>query len=120
MESRRRTGPDYTVGMSDAAVIVCSTLPAGLDPGPIARALVEERLAACVQVLPAMQSVYRWEGAVETADERALLIKTTSRRVSALETRLRSLHPYEVPEFLVLRAEGGSAAYLRWLDDAVG
>jgi periplasmic divalent cation tolerance protein len=65
-----------------------------------------------------MRSVYRWKGAVERADERQLLIKTTTERLAELEARLRQLHPYDVPEFIVLPITQGSAAYLSWLSDS--
>src|SRR5688572_24601443 len=97
------------------AVIVLSTFPADQDPGPLARTLVEERLAACVNVLPPMQSTYRWQGKVEQAAERQLVIKTTPSRWKALKARLVELHPYEVPEVLILLADGGSRDYLDWV-----
>ncbi len=100
------------------AVIVLTTLAADADAGAIARALVDERLAACVNVLPAMDSIYRWKDRVEREPEQQLVIKTSARRVPALEARLRELHPYEVPEFLVIRAAGGSRTYLRWLAES--
>ena len=100
---------------SDQFVIVLTTLPAEGDAEGFASQLVEERLAACVNVLPAMRSVYRWKGSVERADERQLVIKTTAERVSALESRLKELHPYEVPEFVVLPIIAGSPAYLSFL-----
>ncbi len=81
----------------------------------VARTLVEERLAACVNVLPAMASVYRWQGEVQQEVEEQVVIKTTSERVAALEQRLREMHPYELPEFLVITADAGSEAYLRWV-----
>ena len=96
-------------------MIVLTTLPAEGDAEGFASQLVEERLAACVNVLPAMRSVYRWKGSVERADERQLVIKTTAERVSALESRLKELHPYEVPEFVVLPIIAGSPAYLSFL-----
>ena len=101
-------------------VLVLTTYPA--DPGAekFARTLVEERLAACVSVLPPMRSTYRWKGTVETADERQVLIKTKAASVAALENRVRELHPYEVPEFLVLNIAAGGAAYLSWLNESVG
>jgi periplasmic divalent cation tolerance protein len=99
------------------AVIVLSTWPAGEDPGPTAATLVEERLAACVNVLPEMDSVYRWKNAVEHGRERQLLIKTTRMRVDAVVARLRQLHPYEVPEALIVPVIGGADAYLSWLAD---
>lgn len=102
------------------AVIVVSTWPAGEDPGPAASALVEERLAACVNVLPPMESVYLWKNTLERSQERQLLIKTTRARVDALVARLKQLHPYELPEALVIPVVGGSEPYLAWLADCVG
>ncbi len=100
-------------------VIVLSTWPAGSDAAEAAKALVGERLAACVSISAAMTSVYRWEGRVDEAAECQLVIKSTEENLAALETRLTALHPYEVPEFLVLRASSGSDAYLGWLRGAV-
>lgn len=97
------------------AVIALTTLPADADAAALARTLVDERLAACVNVLPVMQSVYRWQEAVQQDDERQLVIKTWRDRLASLEARVKSLHPYDVPEFLVLDAAGGSSAYLEWL-----
>jgi periplasmic divalent cation tolerance protein len=82
---------------------------------PLARALVDERLAACVNIHGPMTSIYRWKGEVEREAERQLIIKTTRDRVPALEARIRALHSYELPEFIVVSAEGGSAAYLDWV-----
>ena len=81
----------------------------------VARVLVEERLAACVNVLPAMTSIYRWQGTVQQEAEEQMVIKTTADRLGDLETRLRELHPYELPEFLVITADAGSEAYLKWV-----
>jgi periplasmic divalent cation tolerance protein len=97
------------------AVIVLVTWPAGEDAGPVANTLVEERLAACVNLLPEMDSVYRWKNTVERERERQMVIKTTASRVNALMARIKQLHPYEVPEMLVLPVVGGSEAYLEWL-----
>ncbi len=102
------------------AVIVFSTWPAEEDPGPAAATLVEERLAACVNVLPAMESVYRWKNTVERSRERQLIIKTTRAHVDAVVARLRQLHPYEVPEALVVPVVGGAEDYLSWLAECVG
>ena len=96
-------------------VIVLSTFPADQDPIPLATSLVDERLAACVNVLPPMQSIYRWEGKVERATEQQLVIKTTGRQVEALKARLADLHPYDVPEVLVLPSSAGADSYLAWL-----
>ena len=100
-------------------VLVLTTIGADADATALARTLVEERLAACVTIGAPMTSVYRWKGAVEQDREQPLVIKTTGDRLAALETRLRALHPYEVPEFLVLSASGGSTAYLDWVRGSV-
>ena len=100
---------------ADDAVIVLTTVSADTDAGALARTLVDERVAACVSILPPMTSVYRWKGNVEEEREQQLLIKTTRDRLEALETRLHQLHPYDVPEFLVFAAEGISGAYAEWL-----
>jgi periplasmic divalent cation tolerance protein len=100
-------------------VIVLTTWPASSDAGAFARTLVEERLAACVNVLGQMQSTYRWKDTIETDAERQVLIKTTEARLGELEARIRTLHPYEIPEFLVFRVEGGSESYLSWVNETV-
>jgi periplasmic divalent cation tolerance protein len=101
-------------------VLVLTTVGADADALTIARTLVEEHLVACVNVLPPMTSVYRWRGRVEEDQERQIVMKTTRKQVSALEQRLRQLHPYELPEFLVLATSGGSAAYLEWVRENCG
>jgi len=103
---------------ANSAVIVLTTLSASTDAAAFARVLVTDRLAACVNVLPEMTSLYRWKGAIEEESEQQLVIKTTSDRVAAIEARFRELHPYELPEFIVLTAEA-SAAYAAWLDESV-
>jgi periplasmic divalent cation tolerance protein len=96
-------------------VILLTTVP-GSDAGEhLARALVEERLAACVNLLPAMTSTYRWQGSIHQEEERQLVIKSTRDRVDAIRARLSSLHPYDVPELLVLPVEQGGDAYLDWV-----
>jgi periplasmic divalent cation tolerance protein len=96
-------------------VLVLTTVPADDRGEAIARALVDERLAACVNVLGPMTSFYRWHGAVERDVERQLLIKTTRGRVAALQARLVELHPYDLPEFVVLPVSEGGPAYLDWV-----
>ena len=100
--------------MSDV-VVVLTTVPTGGKGQEIAQTLVEERLAACVNVLAPMTSTYRWRGAVERESEHQVIIKTTLNRVPAVQTRLATLHPYEVPEFLVLSVADSSAAYFEWV-----
>jgi periplasmic divalent cation tolerance protein len=95
-------------------VILLTTLQDEERAEAIARALVTERLAACVNVLPPMISIYRWKGTVERDVERQLVVKTTRDRVAAVQSRVRELHPYELPELLVLPAAGG-AEYLDWV-----
>ncbi len=102
---------------SDVAIVL-TTLGAGSDAAAFARTLVEERLAACVNVIGPVTSIYRWNGKVEQDAEQQLVIKTTIARVEALEARVKALHPYDVPEFLVLSAAGGSDAYLAWVRDS--
>jgi periplasmic divalent cation tolerance protein len=106
--------------MPDEYVIVLSTLPPGRETARLAAILVEERLAACVNLLPPMTSTYRWAGAVETATEHQVVIKTTRARVAALWERLRALHPYDVPEFVVLPILDGNDAYLKWIGESTG
>jgi periplasmic divalent cation tolerance protein len=101
-----------------SAVIVLTTLPEDADAGALARTLVEERLAACVSVLPPMRSIYRWNNGVEEEREQQLVIKTAPAGLERLTARLLALHPYETPELLVLEA-GGSEAYLRWVGESV-
>ena len=94
--------------------IVLTTFAVG-QAMAVARTLVEERLAACVNVLPVMASVYRWQGEVQQEAEEQVVIKTTTDRVAAVEQRVRELHPYELPEFLVITADAGAEAYLKWV-----
>jgi periplasmic divalent cation tolerance protein len=96
-----------------ACLVLCTAPPEAAHD--IARALVEERLAACVSLVPGLRSVYRWEGALRDDPETQLLIKTRTERLQALSGRLEALHPYEVPELLVIEPSGGSTAYLAWL-----
>jgi len=85
----------------------------------LARMLVEQRLAACVNILPGARSVYRWKENIEEAEEAMLVIKTTAANVQLVEEALKSLHSYEVPEFLVLDVDGVSDAYLQWIQSSV-
>lgn len=101
--------------MNHEHVIVLTTLPIDADGPAFARGIVGERLAACVNLLPPMESIYRWEGAIEHESERQVVIKTSRERVVALWDRVRELHPYDVPEFLVLPVVDGNDAYLRWV-----
>ena len=98
-----------------AIVLVISTFESREQAEPIARALVEERLAACANLLPGCLSVYRWQGAIERADEALMLAKTTRARYPAPERRLRELHPYELPEIVAVAPDRVLAAYADWV-----
>ena len=99
----------------EQALLVLTNLADMASAQALARALVERRLAACVNVLPAVQSIYRWNGAVEEAAEVTLLIKTTAARYAELEQAIRALHPYELPEVIAVTVSAGSPAYLGWI-----
>ena len=101
-------------------VLVLSTVVDDGRAEVLARTLVDERLAACVNLHAPMLSFYRWKGQVERDTERQLVIKTTRGRLPALETRLRELHSYELPELIVISVDEGSAAYLGWVVDQTG
>ena len=102
------------------ALVVLVTAPSADEAARIARALVEEGLAACGNVVPGLRSIYRWEGKVQDDAEALLLLKTTRARFDALRARVLALHPYQVPEVLALPVEAGSAAYLAWIAESVG
>ena len=104
----------------DQAICVFVTVPDAAVAQTIARALVEERLVACVNDTGPVTSVYRWKGQVETETERLLMMKTRRARFAELERRVRALHPYEVPEVIALPIAAGSDAYLRWIGEQTG
>lgn len=97
------------------ALLCLSTAPDLATARMLADVLVGERLAACVNLLPGLQSVYRWQGRVESGNEVLLLIKTTRTCLPALQERIVALHPYELPEVLAVEAAGGLPAYLDWV-----
>lgn len=101
----------------DALLCLC-TCPDAATAERLAASLVEERLAACVSLVPGLRSIYRWQGAIQRDEELLLLIKTTRARYPALQARLPALHPYELPELLAVEVADGLPAYLRWLADA--
>jgi periplasmic divalent cation tolerance protein len=97
-------------------VLVLTTMPADERANGLGQTLVEERLAACVNVHEPMTSIYRWQGKIEVDSERQVVIKTTREKLSALEARLRELHPYELPELIVLDGSAGDA-YGAWIGE---
>lgn len=99
-------------------VVITTSLTTREDAHRIAGALIDERLAACVQLTP-IESHYRWDGELAQASELLLTIKTTAARAPAAEARIAALHSYALPELLIMPVIGGSAAYLAWIDEAV-
>lgn len=98
-------------------IVVLSTCGSAEEAEKIARGLVESRLAACVNVIPGLRSVYRWRGAVESASEWLLLIKSSRDLMEKLRAELEKLHSYKVPEILALPVVAGSVSYLNWLEE---
>ena len=106
--------PPMIVPATDARLVLTTT--GSREEGEqIARALLEDRLAACINIVPGLTSIYRWKGDIETASEFLLLIKTTAASLERLESTLQRLHTYDVPEFLVLTPTSAAHAYLDWL-----
>ena len=104
--------------MTDALVVITTT-ETEADAERLARLLVESELAACVQVLPRMTSIYRWQGKIDQSGEVLLLIKTTRAAYAQLETTIKQNHSYQTPEVIALPVEAGSAEYLKWLAASV-
>jgi periplasmic divalent cation tolerance protein len=98
-------------------LVVLSTVGSAEDAERIARELVERGLAACVNVVPNLVSIYRFRGKLERDEERLLIMKTTAERLPALQQAVVELHPYELPELIALRVEAGYAPYLAWLEE---
>ena len=116
LRTRKRTGGGGRAAAEPArAVVMLSTAGARDEAERIARALVDERLAACVNVVAPITSIYRWKGAVERAEEVLLVVKTRTALTARVATRIRELHSYELPEAIVLPIDGGAADYLAWI-----
>ena len=101
------------------AIVALSTVANEADAQRIGRALVERRLAACVNVVPGVTSIYTWKGTVSTDAELLLVIKTRREKLDEMRRALVELHPYEVPELIAVAIEGGHPAYLEWIDSSV-
>jgi periplasmic divalent cation tolerance protein len=101
--------------MNEEPLLACSTFPESETARRIAHQLVTENLAACANIIPAVESIYRWQDKVENAPETLVFFKTTAARYVAFQERLKSLHPYEVPEIICLRIANGLPEYLRWV-----
>lgn len=105
--------------MNDGGIVVLTTVASEDDAKRLAHIVVEQRLAACVNILPQVQSIYRWEGRVTEESEHLLLIKTVRDRLDELQEAVLAAHPYEVPEFVVLEIDQISGPYHQWLLDSV-
>ena len=99
----------------EQVIIVMTHLPDAATAEALAGALIETRLAACASFTPGVQSVYRWQGKIERANEVTLMIKTTQRHYAALEAAIRAAHPYELPEIIALPVVAGLSTYLQWV-----
>jgi periplasmic divalent cation tolerance protein len=106
--------------MDSPSLVIYCTCPDPVTAERIAEALVSERLAACVNLVPGLTSIYRWQGQIQRDNEWLLIIKTRNTIYPLLETRIRDLHPYAVPEIIALPIQAGSAAYLDWIVDSTG
>ena len=115
MTLQRDTPSPVEIAPPDGVLVAISNAPDAQTAERIARALVEERLAACVNLLAPCTSIYRWQGALEQSAEVPMLIKTTRRRWPALEARFRELHPYQVPELVALAPDAILPAYASWV-----
>lgn len=98
-----------------SALVVLTNLPDRAAAEKLAASLIEQRVAACVNILAPCRSVYRWQGAVQNDEEHPMLIKTTTERYAALEAAIRAAHPYDLPEIVALPIERGLPAYLNWI-----
>ncbi|HSP45980.1 MAG TPA: divalent-cation tolerance protein CutA [Chthoniobacterales bacterium] len=105
--------------MADKVVLVLSTFPDVETARRIARDLVAENFAACANVIPKVESIYRWQGKIEQGDEALVLFKTTAARFAAFQEKLKSLHPYDVPEIMSTPIADGWPAYLQWVRENV-
>jgi len=106
-------------GRATASILVLCTCPDRDTAERIATALVERRLAACVNVLPGVRSFYVWQGNTEVGDELLLLVKSSASAYPALQAAIKDMHPYEVPEIVALSIAQGLPAYLRWIEEVV-
>jgi periplasmic divalent cation tolerance protein len=103
--------------MADQILLAISTFPDVDTASRVAQTLVEEKFAACANLIPVVHSIYRWKEKIETAGEVMVYFKTIQDRQAAFEEKLRSLHPYEIPEIIFVKIDGGSPDYLRWVID---
>jgi periplasmic divalent cation tolerance protein len=105
--------------MAEDSIIVFTTFPDSDTARRAARILIEEKLAACANILPQVESIYRWKGAIESASEVLTLFKSNTWKYQPLEARIRALHPYETPEIVSVRIDAGLPEYIRWIDESL-
>jgi periplasmic divalent cation tolerance protein len=103
--------------MADQILLAITTFPDAETASRVAQTLIEEKFAACANLLPAVHSIYRWKDKIETAGEVIVFFKTIQDRQAAFEEKLCSLHPYDVPELIFVKIDSGSRDYLRWVTD---
>lgn len=99
--------------------LIYCTCPNQETAEQIARQLVSDKLAACVNILPGVSSIYQWQGEIETAQEHLLLIKSQQARYAAIEAAIKVIHPYQVPEIIAVAIDNGSTEYLQWIDSCL-
>ena len=104
--------------MAEQVLLAISTFPDAETADRIAHTLITDKFAACANIIPAVHSIYRWKGKVEAAGEAIVFFKTTRDRQKAFQDKLRSLHPYEVPEIIYLKIDRGWPDYLRWVAES--
>jgi len=105
--------------MAEESILVLSTFPDAETARRVGRTVIEEKLAACVNILPQIESIYRWKEKIETSSEVLALLKSTTWKYQLLEARILELHPYEVPEIISIRIDSGNLEYLRWIEQSV-
>lgn len=110
---------DCLTRMAEEVLLIVTTWPEADAARAASRTLVEEKLIACANILPGVESIYRWQGKVETSAEVMVLMKTSIGRYSEVEARIHALHSYELPEIVAFRASEGLPAYLRWVEESV-
>ena len=103
--------------MAEETLVILTTWPSAESAREAARILIEARLAACANIIPGVESIYRWKDAIETSAETLVIVKATMGSYPRFEARLKELHPYEVPEVVALRPTDGLPAYMRWVEE---
>jgi periplasmic divalent cation tolerance protein len=114
----KASSPNLQDNIAMYQLILC-TCPDQNSAETIAKQLVSQQLAACVNIMPGLTSVYQWQGEIETAQEHLLMIKSQQQQFAAIETAIKAIHPYQLPEIIAVAIEQGSADYLKWIDSCL-